>query len=214
MNVKNLIILLLPVVILNIGGIANVTNIDIESNIYSSDIGPGNCLIDQWIRFNSRNKKRYDVDGKIAQSGKINDKILFKALDKWQHKNDAVSYDIKDFDLSFVRGLSLEDGAATLTEYTSEILYNYLNLSVLSGDNIIIVSGGGRKNKFLINSIEKKTKRVIKLIDDFGINGDFIESQAFAYLAVRSMRGLPFTWKNTTGVKNPTSGGLLNFVLK
>ena len=199
----------LPVIILNIGGIANITGIDLQNTIYSMDIGPGNCLIDQWIRSNSKNKNKYDKNGEIAKSGKINKKILIQALNNWKDKNAALSYDIKDFDISFVRGLSIEDGSATLTEYTSEILYRNLYFSALGPVDTIILSGGGRKNKFLINSIEKKGNKVLKMIDDFGIDGDFVESQAFAYLAIRSYLDLPISFPKTTGVNEPCTGGVI-----
>ena len=76
------------------------------------------------------------------------------------------------------------------------------------------LSGGGRLNNSIVQGFKKEFGKKIVLVDDLGLNGDSMEAQAFAYLAVRSMRGLPFTWNNTTGVKNPTSGGLLNFALK
>ena len=92
------------------------------------DIGPGNCLIDQWIRTNSKNKNKYDKNGKIAKSGKINKKILIKALNNWKiTKMVRIIIDIKDFDLSFVKGLSLEDGAATLTELLQKFYIEILH---------------------------------------------------------------------------------------
>ena len=199
--IKNKYNLRTPLIILNIGGIANLTSIDSNEKIQSRDIGPGNCLIDQWIRLNS--EKHYDHDGNIAKSGKINKEILNIALKNFKDKNDKKSYDVKDFDLSFVKRLSLKDGAATLTEYTSEILYKYLKGTYKN----IIISGGGRKNKFLLNKIEKKINYKFKLIDDFKINGDFIESQAFAYLAIRSYLNLPISFPETTGVNKPCTGG-------
>jgi anhydro-N-acetylmuramic acid kinase len=199
--IKNKYNLRTPLIILNIGGISNLTSIDSNEKIQSRDIGPGNCLIDQWIRLNS--EKHYDQDGNIAKSGKINKEILNKALKNFKDKNDKKSYDVKDFDLSFVKRLSLKDGAATLTEYTSEILYKYLKGTYKN----IIISGGGRKNKFLLNKIEKKINCKFKLIDDFKINGDFIESQAFAYLAIRSYLNLPISFPETTGVNKPCTGG-------
>ena len=206
--IKNKYKLKLPLIILNIGGIANVTGIDSANKMYSNDVGPGNCLIDQWMRVNSKNK--YDEDGKIAKSGKINKEILNKALEKFENKKESKSYDVKDFDLSFVRGLSLKDGAATLTEYTSEILYEHLRMSCGRHEENIILSGGGRKNKFLIKRIEEKINIPLKLIDDFGIDGDFIESQAFAYIAIRSYLNLPISFPTTTGVDKPCSGGIIN----
>jgi len=195
----------LPLVILNIGGIANVTIIDFDNHMFSYDIGPGNCLIDQWIR--SRSKNKYDKDGKIAKSGKVKTTILNQALENFYNTNQQKSYDIKDFDLSFVRGLSLKDGAATLTEYTSEILFEQLKISHDGPEENIILSGGGRKNEFLVKKIENKINIPLKLIDDFGIDGDFIESQAFAYLAIRSYHNLPISFPETTGVSKPSLGG-------
>ncbi len=193
----------LPVTILNIGGIANITSISNKNKMSSLDIGPGNCLIDKWIKMNT--KKNYDNEGKIAQSGLINKIILDQSLDSF-YKNDISkkrSYDIKDFDLSFVKDLTLEDGAATLTEFTARIL----SRKIL--DKNIYICGGGRKNKFLITSLEKILKNKIKLIDDLNINGDFVESQAFAYLAIRSYMKLPLSFPETTGVKKPCIGGIM-----
>jgi len=199
----------LPVTILNLGGIANITNIKKNNNkdkLYALDIGPGNCLIDMWIR--KKTKKRYDSGGLISKSGKINNFALKSGLSKIilkkNNKKIKFTYDVKDFDISFAKGLSLKNGAATLTEYTSI----FLSKALMSNKNII-ACGGGRKNKFLINCIEKKIKKKIKLIDMFGIDGDFIESQAFAYLAIRSYLKLPISFPNTTGVKKPSTGGII-----
>ena len=193
----------LPVTILNIGGIANITTFDKEHKMTSMDVGPGNCLIDKWIRLNSH--KEFDENGDIAKSGKIDKIILEQALDNFYQNNISKkkSLDTNDFDISFVRGLSLENGAATLTELTAEILSKKLL------NNDIYVSGGGRKNKFLIYSIKKKIKSEIKEIDDLGLDGSFIESQAFGYLAIRSYLGLPISFPETTGCKEPTTGGTI-----
>ncbi len=192
----------LPVTILNIGGIANITSVQKENKIFSSDIGPGNCLIDRWVRLNS--KKRYDKDGQFAKAGKINKIILDQSLENF-YGNDISkkkSYDTKDFDLSFVRGLSLEDGAATLTEFTAEIF------SQKKMDKKTYVCGGGRKNLFLMDRIKKKINSEIILVDDLEIDGDFIESQAFAYIAIRSYLKLPISFPETTGVKKISTGGI------
>ena len=202
---KNKYKLKLPTIIMNIGGIANITIIDSGDCIHSRDIGPGNCMIDQWIRKNS--KKKYDNKGDLAKSGKINKLILKNALEIFIKKSNLKSYDVKDFDSSFFKNLSLEDGAATLTEYTSEILYNQLKKSLPKSIENIFISGGGRKNKFLVKSIQDKINIPIKLIDDFGIDGDFIESQAFAYLGIRSFLKLPISFPDTTGCKEPCIGG-------
>ena len=114
----------LPVCILNIGGITNVTAIsDHKDNFFlSKDLGPGNCLIDEWIRNHTKNK--FDNNGETAKKGKINELILNQALDDFINRpnKNILSFDTKDFSLGFVRGLSLEDGAATLTDYTGGII--------------------------------------------------------------------------------------------
>ena len=206
----------LPVCILNIGGIANITAIDNpqDENILSRDLGPGNCLIDEWIRINSQNK--YDNDGEIAKKGKINQLILNQALENFDNKNNqsALSFDTKDFSLAFVRGLNLEDGAATLTEFTGELILEQM-LNFLQKKNKktwkVLVCGGGRKNKTLMKKIKegKNQNLIIQLIDDYDIDGDYIESQAFAYLAIRSYLNLPISFPKTTGCSQPSSGGVI-----
>ena len=191
----------IPVSIINIGGISNITSINNNFSMYSRDIGPGNCLFDKWIRLKS--KKKYDEKGSIARSGTIDKFILNQSLDNFYNNeiSKKKSFDTNDFDLSFARGLNLENGAATLTEFTADIC----SKKIASGN--IYVSGGGRKNLFLIERLEKKTNSEITLIDEMGIDGDFIESQAFAYLAVRSFLKLPISFPETTGCSEPCSGG-------
>ena len=191
----------IPVSIINIGGISNITSINNNFAMYSRDIGPGNCLIDKWIRLKS--KEKYDEKGSIPRSGTIDKFILNQSLDNFYNNeiSKKKSFDTNDFDLSFARGLNLENGAATLTEFTADIC----SKKIASGN--IYVSGGGRKNSFLIERLEKKTNSEITLIDEMGIDGDFIESQAFAYLAVRSFLKLPISFPETTGCSEPCSGG-------
>ena len=201
-----------PNIFVNIGGIANFTYLGLPKigsnkikNWYAGDLCLGNCLIDKWIR--KKSKKNFDKDGKIAKSGKINKIILNDALQNYKAKKKR-SLDIKDFDLSFINSLSLKDGAATLTEYTARILSYHLKKLTL--DNVkIILCGGGRKNNFLIKKIKKKITYPILLIDDYGINGDFVESQAFAYLSIRSFLKLPVSFPATTGCIKPCTGGIL-----
>tara|TARA_X000000368_G_C22976648_1_gene687947 strand:- start:99 stop:1286 length:1188 start_codon:yes stop_codon:yes gene_type:complete len=222
-----------PMLLLNIGGISNVTstskfptiskhsNLDSFDNVFAGDIAPGNCLIDEWIRKNSEYK--YDKEGMIAKSGKVNKLILNQALDNYSGETfksfSLRSLDIKDFDISFVRGLSLEDGAATLTHLTAQLISeglirfmskNYPNEINILNRSTILICGGGRKNKYLIEILKTKLLvNKIDLIDEYGYDGDFIESQAFGYLAIRSYLGLPITFPNTTGCKKPCTGGVL-----
>ena len=204
-----------PVCILNIGGIANITIISSKdsNDLKSYDIGPGNCLLDEWIRKNS--KERFDKNGELAKAGKTDKIILNQAIDNFDSiKSDKLSFDVKDFDLSFVRGLSIKDGLSTLTDFTASLIYQ----SIIDPINFkkdkelnVLICGGGRKNLFLINSIKDKIPSNVNLylIDDYKIDGDFIESQAFAYLAIRSLLKKEISFPKTTNVKNSCTGGVL-----
>ena len=210
----------LPACILNIGGISNITFLnDFDNhNILSKDLGPGNCLIDSWIQ--AHTSKKFDNNGEIASRGKINEVILEQALETHENnfkKKNNLSYDISDFDISFARGLSLEDGAATLTSFSAKLISSSI-ISFLKDhynkEIIVIVCGGGRKNKNLINQIKSNLSKniLIKNSESLGFNGDFIESQAFGYLAIRSVLSLPITFPNTTGCKRACTGGeIINF---
>ena len=209
----------LSVNILNIGGISNITQTVKWEDFFKSnsinilkacDIGPGNCLIDEWVRKNSKNK--YDNEGELAKIGKTDDLILNQALENF----DVVtpykdSLDVRDFDISFTKGLSLENGASTLTDFTAtQISKALIYFGGSSKSSIWLVSGGGRKNKYLIKSIIENIKGMVLLpIEKYGVDGDFVESQAFAYLAIRSFLKLPISFPTTTGCKQPTVGGVI-----
>jgi anhydro-N-acetylmuramic acid kinase len=204
----------LPACILNIGGIANITIVSSKdfNHLESYDIGPGNCLLDEWVRKNS--EKRFDENGELAKVGKTDEIILNQGIDNFDSikDNDKLSFDIKDFDLNFVRGLSLEDGLSTLTDFTAYIINQaIINLTNLNKDKKlnILVCGGGRKNSSLINIIKNKLPSNMKLslIDNHNINGDFVESQAFAYIAIRSYLKKNISFPKTTNVKNSCTGG-------
>ena len=208
-----------PINILNIGGITNITQIfgrsnSFEKDISALDIAPGNCLIDQWVRKNS--KKKFDENGDIAKSGKINHLILNQAIDNFETFKFEKSLDINDFDISFVKGLSFEDGCATLTKFTAHLISkgiefsNNLNESFPTNN---LICGGGRKNIFLLRLIEEninlKKANVID-IDKFKLNGDFLESQAFGYLSIRTFLKMPISFPKTTRCKSPTVGGKIH----
>ena len=207
-----------PLNIINIGGITNITHLPNDTNsnlnIYSYDIGPGNCLIDEWIRKNS--KEKFDDNGKIAKSGKVNDLILNQAIDNFGITSYGKSLDVKDFDLSFVKGLSLEDGCATITKFSAHLIAKGIESTSKINNSmpkINLICGGGRKNSFLIKSIsDYLIDGNIRLenIDNHGFDGDFIESQAFGYLSIRSYLNLPISFPNTTRCKKETEGGEIN----
>ena len=206
----------LPACILNIGGIANITVISSGdfNDLKSYDIGPGNCLLDEWIRKNS--EERFDKNGELAKAGKTDKSILNQAIDNFDSikNNNNPSFDVKDFDLNFVRGLSLNDGLSTLVDFTASLIYQAIVTSnnLDKGEKLnILICGGGRKNLSLVNSIKDKlaSNMNLHLIDDYKIDGDFIESQAFAYLAIRSFLKKTISFPKTTNVKKPCTGGAL-----
>ena len=207
-----------PICFLNIGGISNITKIikndeNLEENLEAFDAGPGNCMIDEWVRKNSKNN--FDENGSIAKSGKINQLILNQIIDNFKINSFDKSLDINDFDISFARGLSLEDGCATITNFTAYLIAKGIEYANGNYDKPIkyLVCGGGRKNNFLIQSVKDylKSKKNISLnsIDEYNLDGDYIESQAFGYLAIRSFLNLPISYPKTTGCKTPTVGGSL-----
>ena len=205
----------LPVCFLNIGGISNITIVKDKNNLdelFSKDLGPGNCLIDFWVRNNSN--KKFDEDGNLALSGTKNDIIFEQAQELYSNREskEKRSFDTNDFDISFARGLSLEDGVTTLTDFTASIIGQELTSAIVNSKQKIkevLICGGGRKNKALLKKIEEHLSSDIslKLIDNYKVNGDFVESQAFAYLAVRSLMNLPISFPGTTGCKYPSLGG-------
>ena len=197
-----------PRLIVNIGGIINVTYLN-RGSIFSTDIGPGNCLIDKWIKKNFN--KNFDKDGKISLEGRVNKIIANNFLNRLSifKKQKNVSYDTSDFDLSEFKKLSPKNGATTLSYISAKTILNYAkNLDV----KIIILCGGGRHNQAILNILKDNKFKIISIDElDFGIGrqGDFIESQAFAYLAIRSYLNLPISFPETTGVREPCNGGTI-----
>ncbi|MDC0125557.1 anhydro-N-acetylmuramic acid kinase [Candidatus Pelagibacter sp.] len=207
-----------PICFLNIGGISNITKIikndeNLEQNLEAFDSGPGNCMIDDWVRKNSKNN--FDENGSIAKSGKINQLILNQIIDNFKIDSFDKSLDVKDFDISFARGLSLKDGCATITSFTAYLIAKGIEYANGSNDKSIkyLVCGGGRKNTFLIQTIKDyllpKQNISLNSIDDYSLKGDYIESQAFGYLSIRSFLKLPISYPKTTGCNLPTVGGKL-----
>ena len=206
-----------PINILNIGGISNITTTVDEKNlwdiekIYAYDIGPGNCLIDEWIRKNSNDK--FDNNGLIARSGKTDQLILNQAIDNFSLNFDYnKSLDVKDFDIFFAKGLSLQDGASTITEFSAKLIadgLSYTHGRDKASNYKWLVCGGGRKNEYLIECIKNNYNNLyLDPIEKYEIDGDFIESQAFAYLAIRSLEGMHISFPSTTRCKRSSSGGI------
>lgn len=188
-----------PVVFLNIGGVANVTYVGEDGDVLAFDTGPGNALLDDWIL--KHTGKSYDEGGAIAKSGKVNEKILYELL---MHPYFLVkppkSLDRNAFVNRVCDSLSLEDGAATLAAFTVNSIAKSAEHFPLSAHKWI-VCGGGRLNKFLMESLQKVISVPVVPIEDIGFNGDAIEAEAWAYIAVRNTLGLHISYPTTTGIK-------------
>ena len=191
--------------VLNLGGVANLTYWDGKDSIIAFDTSSANAPINDWI--SQHTGKNMDENGTIAQTGKVNASLLSKLLNHpYFQQNFPKSLDRNSFTSSMVDGLNLEDGAATLTAFCGAALDKALNL-LPNRPQKIVLCGGGRKNKTLVNEIRKRAHIEPIMSEDCGWRGDALEAECFAYLAVRSLRKLPISFPNTTGVPHPISGG-------
>ena len=198
-----------PVVFVNIGGISNITYLDLNDEMISFDSGPGNFLIDKFLQLKSNYRIQFDKNGEIALKGRVDRNILDSYLgDPYYDSQPPKSLDVNDFSLSPVRGLCVEDSIATLSEFTVLTITNSLYFFP-NKPRKIILCGGGRKNKYIFERIKQISRISTLNIDEYNINGDFIESQAFAYLAIRSFFKKPITFNMTTGTSKPTTCGKL-----
>jgi anhydro-N-acetylmuramic acid kinase len=197
-----------PCVILNIGGVSNVTWIgEKQDDVIACDTGPGNALLDDWIL--SQSGKPYDEDGKISVSGIVNEIILQELLKHpYFDLKPPKSLDRDQWSSRVVESLSLEEGAATLMAFTVDsIIKNFTMLP--SKPRAVYVTGGGRKNKAMMQRLGKALGIPVHSVDTLGWDGDVMEAEGFAYLAVRSFLGLPLSLPTTTGVPQPVTGGKL-----
>ena len=196
-----------PAVIVNLGGVANVTYIGEDGTLLAFDTGPGNAMIDDWVRKHTGAAR--DENGRLAAKGRTDARRLEALLgDSYFLRKPPKSLDRNAFPLDVVDGLSLEDGAATLTAFTVASLI--CGLAHFPGaPKIFVLCGGGVHNATLISNIRKLVPGRIETADALGWSTDGIEAQAFGYLSVRSIRGLPLTFPGTTGAPRAMSGGLL-----
>ena len=207
---KNLILqknLDLPVGVLNIGGVSNITIIKSQNDFLGFDTGPGNGPLD--LLMYNRLKIPMDKNGNIANKGHINNIIKEKTLDLFRKKFQSISFDRSSLDkicLTYMTTLDIKDALATLISIITEIIYIKVNKYNLKK---IIVTGGGRKNYVFVKSLQSKFTGKVLVAEDIDLDGDSLEAEAFGYLAVRSILGKPYTFKNTTGVSKNSSGGVL-----
>jgi anhydro-N-acetylmuramic acid kinase len=203
----------MPAAVLNTGGVANLTWMGAGGELLAFDTGPGNAMIDEWALRHTG--EPMDRDGALARRGTVDQTALLaleadERLRTYFLKPPPKSLDRGDFAHSAqaVAHLSPEDGAATLCAFTAHAVA--LAVAHLPGSpRSWVVSGGGMHNPVLMRELRERVSPGIVSADSIGWKGDFLEAQAFAYLAVRSLRGLPITFPGTTGVSQPMTGGRL-----
>jgi anhydro-N-acetylmuramic acid kinase len=190
--------------VLNLGGVGNLTWIA-DGQWGAFDTGPGNALLDDWITLHGLGD--CDRDGAVSARGHVNDGVLAAMTDlPWFHQAGPKSLDRDDFSLAPVRGLAPADGAATLAAFTAESVR--LALALLPAPlSRLLVTGGGRHNPTIMAMLEQRTGLPVAPVEAVGWRGDSLEAEAFAWLAVRHLRGLPLSWPETTGVPRPLTGG-------
>lgn len=195
-----------PVAIVNIGGVANVTWIGIDA-LVAFDTGTGNALIDDWVSKHA--DQPMDLDGRIAARGRVHEDIVTAMLaHRYFDKAPPKSLDRHDFTLAPVAHLSAADGAATLTAFTAAAIARGLKLCPAKPTRLL-VTGGGRHNPTLMAEIGRYSGLKAESVDAQGWQGDAVEAQAFAYLAARTVRGLPISFPGTTGIGVPLTGGVV-----
>ncbi len=199
-----------PVAIVNIGGISNITFIRKKNDFIGFDLGPGNGPLDKLIK--NKLNLELDLGGQLALQGNANKSAADKILElDFFCKSPPKSLDRKEIDdycLKFVRYLEIKDALATLVDIVSKSIIRGIDLMGVK-PSLILISGGGRKNLAIMSKLKKKYGDRCLDIDTLGWDGDNLEAEAFAYIAARSLLGLPITWPLTTGVKKPLSGGVL-----
>lgn len=194
-----------PLAVVNIGGVANITYLPEAGGPIAFDTGPGNGLIDDWV--SRLTGAGYDQDGALAAAGKVNRQRLAGWLTHAYFARPAPkSLDRKDFDGLDMDGLDLADGAATLAAFTAQSIAAAL-AHLPAPPATWLITGGGRHNPALMAMLGDAVPGPVRSVDQVGWDGDAVEAQAFAYMAVRSRRGLPLTFPGTTGVSRPTPGG-------
>jgi len=195
-----------PLAVLNIGGVANVTWIGEGADaIVAFDTGPGNALLDDWVRRHTG--ALADFDGRLARAGTASAAHVARFLENpYFARRPPKSLDRDDFPDAAPDGLSVADGAATLVEMTSAAVESGLR-HLPAAPREWLVCGGGRRNPAIMDALARRFGLPVQPVEAAGWDGDALEAQAFAYLAVRSLRRLPLSLPTTTGVPRPLSGG-------
>jgi len=196
-----------PLAVLNVGGVANVTWIGGDGTVIAFDTGPGNALIDDWALKAAGTPM--DRDGELARGGRADAGVLEALLaHPYFGRPPPKSLDRDDFSIAAVADLGTADGAATLTAFTAHAVAR-ARAFLPAPPRFWLVAGGGRHNGALMEALGAALEAPVAAVEEAGWQGDALEAQAFAFLAVRSLYGLPLSLPTTTGVPEPLSGGTL-----
>jgi anhydro-N-acetylmuramic acid kinase len=191
--------------VLNLGGVANITARMADGTLFAFDTGPANGPIDEWVAGHGRGT--HDLGGAFAAAGRVHEGLMTQLLDHdWFRELPPKSLDRYDFNASMARGLAFEDGAATLTAFSARAVAAGV-AQLPDVPQRVIVCGGGRHNPALMAALADALPCPVLSAEDAGWRGDSIEAEAFAFLAARTVRGLPLSWPTTTGVPAAMTGG-------
>lgn len=202
-----------PVAVLNLGGVANVTWIDpvraeADDGMLAFDCGPGNAPIDDWTSRHTGDS--CDRNGALAGAGMVDEAALAAlAAHPYFKRPPPKSLDRDAFDMAAVERLSPADGAATLTAFTADAVATAL-AHFPAPATAWYVTGGGRHNPALMAALAARLDAPVAPVEDLGWNGDMLEAEGFAYMAVRRLRDLPISYPATTGTRTPTRGGVVS----
>lgn len=196
-----------PVAVLNLGGVGNVTWLGARGAIRAFDTGPGCALLDDWAKRHTG--RDFDADGALARGGAVHEAILARLLEHpYFGRPPPKSLDREDF-AGAAEGLSAIDGAATLAAFTAAAVRRSLD-HLPEPPRRWLVTGGGRHNPVMMANLARTLSAPVDPVEAVGWDGDAMEAQAFAYLAVRALRGFAITLPATTGAPRPMTGGALH----
>ncbi|MEO1194100.1 MAG: anhydro-N-acetylmuramic acid kinase [Pseudomonadota bacterium] len=198
-----------PLAVLNLGGVANITWIGSgDEDLVAGDCGPASALLDDWML--ARTGQPYDEDGRLAASASPRQDLVAKALaHPFFARPFPKSLDRDAFALPGLEALETAVGAATLTAFTVAAVAAALP-HLPSRPARWLVTGGGRHNATMMAGLREALGVAVEPVEAVGWNGDALEAQAFAFLAARSLAGLPLSYPGTTGVAQPCTGGRLH----
>ena len=197
-----------PIVVVNIGGVSNITYIDGADTLIACDTGPGNALLDDYM-FRTMGQL-FDCEGRMAAQGTADDAWISRALEHPFFVRPAPkSLDRNDFASLVLRPMPPADGAATLTAFTASAIARIVPLLPKTPKSWIVAGGGARNLTMLRMLRERLAPASVEAADALGWSADAIEAQAFGFLAARGLKGLPLSYPATTGVPIPMTGGVI-----